>query len=80
MRVKQSAEQGDVRVDVRVAYHDQRALARATVCRLHKGGNRDGVGIFVGLFLFFFVFRFLLSLAYVIVSLDADARMVQPFS
>ncbi|KAG8218140.1 hypothetical protein J3R82DRAFT_3677 [Butyriboletus roseoflavus] len=44
--VKQSAERGDVKVDVRVAYHDERTLARATVARLQKGGNRNGVGIY----------------------------------
>ncbi|KAH0839428.1 hypothetical protein J3R83DRAFT_203 [Lanmaoa asiatica] len=48
VQVKQSTEQGDgdVKVDVRVAYHNDRALARATVCRLHKSGNREGVGIY----------------------------------
>ncbi|KAF8555008.1 hypothetical protein OG21DRAFT_961924 [Imleria badia] len=37
---------GDIRVDVRVAYHDARALARATVCQLRKRGDRHGVGIY----------------------------------
>ena len=48
VELKQGTHQdGDVRVDVRVAYNDERALARATVCRLRKGGIKHGVGIFV---------------------------------
>ena len=51
VEVKQAVEErGDVRVDVRVAYHDARALARATVCRLRKSGDRHGVGIYVCFF------------------------------
>ena len=47
--VIQSSKHGDVKVSVRVAYKHERALARATVCRLRKTGaeQRDGVGIFV---------------------------------
>jgi hypothetical protein len=47
VELKQSTDRGDVKVDVRVAYHDERALARATVCQLRKSGNRHGVGIYV---------------------------------
>lgn len=75
VQVKQSTEQGDVRVDVRVAYHDQRALAHATVCRLHKSGSRDGVGIYVRLDLCI-VDPWLISS----IVLDAHVGMVQPFS
>lgn len=32
-----------------MAYHNQRELARATVCQLQKNGNRDGIGIYVSL-------------------------------
>ncbi|KAF8435986.1 hypothetical protein L210DRAFT_3549745 [Boletus edulis BED1] len=48
VEVKQSTTErgGGVKVDVRVAYHDERALARATVCRLRKSGNKHGVGIY----------------------------------
>ncbi|KIJ59790.1 hypothetical protein HYDPIDRAFT_118152 [Hydnomerulius pinastri MD-312] len=48
VEVKQApdVEQGSVKVDVRVAYHVDRALARATVCELQKDGDRNGVGIF----------------------------------
>lgn len=56
VEVKQSTTTGrgnDVKVDVRVAYHDERALARATVCRLRKSGNRHGVGVYVCFFSLF---------------------------
>lgn len=46
MKQSTSERGGGVRVDVRVAYHDGRALARATVCRLRKNGNKHGVGIY----------------------------------
>ena len=51
VELKQSTERGDVKVDVRAAYHDERALARASVCRLRKSGNGHGVGIYVRLLL-----------------------------
>ncbi|KAF9236999.1 hypothetical protein BU15DRAFT_76369 [Melanogaster broomeanus] len=48
VEVKQASGvlQGSVKVDVRVAYYGDEALARATVCRLQKDGRKDGVGIF----------------------------------
>ncbi|KAG9309784.1 hypothetical protein JVU11DRAFT_10158 [Chiua virens] len=41
-----AADRDNVKVDVKVAYHDRQALGRATVCRLYKSGNKNGVGIF----------------------------------
>ncbi|KAF9224636.1 hypothetical protein BS17DRAFT_780184 [Gyrodon lividus] len=48
IQVKQASdvEQGSVKVDVRVAYNHDRALRRATVCKLQKNGNKNGVGVF----------------------------------
>ncbi|KIK97524.1 hypothetical protein PAXRUDRAFT_824829 [Paxillus rubicundulus Ve08.2h10] len=48
VKVKQSVdvEVSNVVVEVRVAYHHDRALGRATVCKLRKEESKIGVGIF----------------------------------
>ncbi|KAI6106190.1 hypothetical protein EDD16DRAFT_196987 [Pisolithus croceorrhizus] len=48
VRVRQSdnIESGSVRVDVRAAYYDQRALARVTLCRFTRADNEHGIGIY----------------------------------
>ncbi|KAI6027112.1 hypothetical protein EDC04DRAFT_172069 [Pisolithus marmoratus] len=48
VRVKQSdnIESGTVRVDVRAAYYEQRALARVTLCKFSRANNEHGIGIY----------------------------------
>ncbi|KAI6119260.1 hypothetical protein EDD17DRAFT_1594587 [Pisolithus thermaeus] len=48
VRVRQSdnIESGSVRVDVRAAYYDQRALARVTLCKFTRADNEHGIGIY----------------------------------
>lgn len=46
LRQSDNIESGSVRVDVRAAYYDQRALARVTLCRFNRPDNEHGVGIY----------------------------------
>ncbi|KAL4061668.1 hypothetical protein V8B97DRAFT_2001338 [Scleroderma yunnanense] len=48
VRVVQSdtVDQGTVHVDVRAAYYEERALSRVTLCRLTRGSNEHGIGIY----------------------------------
>lgn len=46
LRQSDSVESGSVRVDVRAAYYDQRALARVTLCKFSRTDNEHGIGIY----------------------------------
>lgn len=46
LKQSDSVESGSVRVDVRAAYYDQRALARVTLCKFSRTDNEHGIGIY----------------------------------
>lgn len=51
VRIIQSGtvERGTVHVEIRAAYHEERALSRVALYRLRRGSNEHGIGIYVSI-------------------------------